>query len=95
MPPSLPVIALRNARVTFGGKPLFADISLGIARGERVCLVGANGAGKSTILKALAGLLDLDGGERFVQPGTRIGYLAQSPNLNIQALYTATTLRTG
>jgi ATP-binding cassette subfamily F protein uup len=79
MPPIQPLVALRNARVTFGGAPLFADISFSIARGERACLVGANGAGKSTILRIIAGQLELDGGERFVQPGVRIGYLEQSP----------------
>jgi ATP-binding cassette subfamily F protein uup len=80
MPASPPQLALRDAAVTFGGKPLFSGISLGIGRGERVCLVGANGSGKSTILKALAGEIELDSGERFRQPGVKIGYLPQSPS---------------
>jgi len=75
-----PQLALRDAAITFGGKPLFSGISLGLGRAERVCLVGANGSGKSTILKALAGEMDLDAGERFVQPGLKIGYLPQSPS---------------
>jgi len=82
MPASPPQLALREAAVTFGGKPLFSGISLGLGRGERVCLVGANGSGKSTILKALAGELELDHGERFVQPGLKIGYLPQSPSFS-------------
>jgi ABC transport system ATP-binding/permease protein len=80
MPASPPQLALRDTAVTFGGKPLFSGITLGIGRGERVCLVGANGSGKSTILKTLAGEIDLDRGERFRQPGVRIGYLPQSPS---------------
>src|SRR6185295_18180340 len=80
MPASPPQLALRDAAVTFGGRPLFSGISLGLGKGERVCLVGANGSGKSTILKALAGEMELDGGERFVQPGLKIGYLPQSPS---------------
>jgi ATP-binding cassette subfamily F protein uup len=76
---SPPLVALTDAAVTFGGTPLFATVDLGLARGERACLVGRNGSGKSTLLKALAGELELDRGTRFVQPGTRIAYLAQEP----------------
>jgi ATP-binding cassette subfamily F protein uup len=81
MPASPPIAALRGARLTFGGRPLFADIDLSIGRGERVALVGANGSGKSTILKLLAGSMEVDAGSRFLQPGIRIGLLAQEPDL--------------
>lgn len=80
MPASPPIAALRGARLTFGGRPLFSDIDFGIGRGERVALVGANGSGKSTILKLLAGAMELDGGSRFLQPGVRVGLLAQEPD---------------
>ena len=82
MPPAPPLVALRDAAITFGGKPLFSGITLTLGKGERVALVGANGSGKSTILKALAGEIELDGGIRFLQPGTRIGYLSQNPDLS-------------
>ena len=74
-----PLLALRDALVTFGGRPVFQCISVGLGRGERVCLVGRNGGGKSTLLKALAGVIALDVGERFCQPGARIAYMPQEP----------------
>ncbi len=75
-----PLLALRAARVGFGGPPLFEDIDVSLGRGDRACLVGRNGSGKSTLMKALAGLVELDAGERFVQPGLRIAYLPQEPD---------------
>jgi len=80
MAASPPIALLREARLTFGGRPLFSDIGFAIARGERVALVGANGSGKSTILRVLAGQMDLDGGTRFIQPGLSVGVLAQEPD---------------
>ncbi|MEQ8354875.1 MAG: ATP-binding cassette domain-containing protein [Kiloniellaceae bacterium] len=74
-----PLIALKDARLAFGASPLFEDLSLTLSSGERACLVGRNGTGKSSLLKIIAGLQDLDGGERFLQPGTKVSYLPQDP----------------
>ncbi len=76
-----PILALQDARITFGGGDLFKDISLGIEPGMRIALVGRNGSGKSTLLKSIAGDIELDGGERFLQTGTRVGYLRQQPEI--------------
>ena len=76
-----PILALQNARVTFGGGDLFSDISLGIEPGMRIALMGRNGSGKSTLLKAIAGDIDLDGGERFQQSGIKVSYLRQQPEI--------------
>jgi ATP-binding cassette subfamily F protein uup len=72
-------MTLRDARISFGGKPLFEGVELQLGRGDRACLVGRNGSGKSTLLKILAGLIELDGGELFRQPGARTAYLPQDP----------------
>ena len=74
-----PVIALRGAALAYGDKVLFRDADIAVAPGDRICLVGRNGSGKSTLMRALAGEIEIDGGERFVRPGARIGYLAQDP----------------
>ncbi len=77
MSSTLPILALRDARLAFGDKLLFEGLDLFLGRGDRIALVGANGTGKSTLLKCLGGLIDLDMGERFVQPGTTIAWVPQ------------------
>jgi ATP-binding cassette subfamily F protein uup len=74
-----PLLGIRDGLVTFGGRPVFTRVTLQVGRGEKCCLVGRNGSGKSTLLRVLAGEVGLDGGELFVQPGTRIGLLRQDP----------------
>jgi ATP-binding cassette subfamily F protein uup len=78
MPP-IPLLSLREATVTFGGRPTFSGVSLALAKGDRACLVGRNGGGKSTLLKVLAGFIELDAGQCFRQPGARIAYMPQEP----------------
>jgi ATP-binding cassette subfamily F protein uup len=72
-----PLFALRDISLSFGGNPLFADLTLQITKGDRICLVGRNGTGKSTLLKIIAEIFEVDKGTRFVQPGTKIAYLPQ------------------
>ncbi len=81
MAPTAPIVALREATLGFGGRPLFDRLSIGLGPGDKACLVGRNGSGKSTLMKALAGDQALDGGSRFLQPGTRVAYLPQDPEL--------------
>ena len=74
-----PLVALRGAALAYGDKVLFRDADIAVAPGDRICLVGRNGSGKSTLMRALAGEIEIDGGERYTQPGARIGYLPQDP----------------
>lgn len=77
MPP--PLLSLRDAAIGFGGPPLFEGLTLHIAKGDIACLVGRNGCGKSTLMKLIAGELELDAGERYAEPGLTIAHLAQEP----------------
>ncbi|MFZ2468538.1 MAG: ATP-binding cassette domain-containing protein, partial [Parvibaculum sedimenti] len=75
-----PLLALRDIRIAFADQVLIDGAGFAIGPGDRLCLVGRNGAGKSTLLKVAAGLVEPDAGERFLQPGTRVAYLAQMPD---------------
>jgi ATP-binding cassette ChvD family protein len=67
---------------THGQKQVLRDISLGFFYGAKIGVLGLNGAGKSTLLKIMAGVdTDIDG-EARPQPGIKIGYLPQEPQLN-------------
>ncbi len=77
-----PIYTVREARLSFGLKPLFLGVDLYINRGDKICLVGRNGCGKSTLLKVIAGEIEADDGEFFMQPGVRVGYMPQEPDLS-------------
>jgi ATP-binding cassette subfamily F protein uup len=68
---------LQEVRIAFGGPQLLDGVTLQIERGERVCLVGRNGAGKSTIMKIVVGELTPDSGEVIRAKGARIASLEQ------------------
>jgi ATP-binding cassette, subfamily F, member 3 len=73
------VIELREASVAFGEEPVLIGVDLTISRGERVGVIGKNGAGKSALARLLAGVLPPTEGERWVGPSIKIGYLVQDP----------------
>jgi ABC transport system ATP-binding/permease protein len=81
-----PLLSLKNISLTFGGTPVFEDITAHVLPFERVCLVGRNGSGKSTLMKIMAGLIKEDQGERFVQPGASVVYLPQNPDITQETL---------
>jgi len=73
----MPLLSLRDISVSFGGPALLNKINLSMERGERVCVVGRNGEGKSTLLKVIEGLVTADGGEMVRQQGLKIASLPQ------------------
>jgi ATP-binding cassette subfamily F protein uup len=71
------LVTLRNIQLGYGGPLLLAGVNLSINRGERVCLLGRNGEGKSTLMKLIAGEIQADDGEIRIQQGARITRLTQ------------------
>ncbi len=77
-----PILSLRDVNLTLGSELLLKDVEFFISQYDRICLVGRNGSGKSTLLKIVAGKVEPDSGDKFVQPGTTIEYLPQEPDLS-------------
>ena len=77
-----PIYALKGVSLAFGNNQLFKNVELYINKGDKISLVGRNGSGKSTLLKVIAGLLEPDSGEIFIQPGIKISYMPQEPELD-------------
>lgn len=74
------IISTEKVSHSFGDNWLFKDLNLGIAKGDRIALVGINGTGKSTLLRILAGSLQPNEGKVIIEKGTKIGFLDQDPD---------------
>ena len=79
----MPVLRLRSISVSFGGPAILENIDLSIEAGERVCLLGRNGMGKSTLLKVIAGDVVPDNGEIERRQGLVIAKLDQQVNIGV------------
>jgi zinc/manganese transport system ATP-binding protein len=94
--PVEPAIRFERAAVRLGGRTIWADVDLEVARGEFIAVLGPNGVGKSTLIKAVLGILPLSEGRLTVlgrepgEAGRDIGYLPQrrsfDPNLRIRGI---------
>jgi len=71
------LVSLRNIALGFGGPTLLDGVNLEIEKAERICLVGRNGTGKSTLFKILMGELQADDGSIQIGQGVRVSRLAQ------------------
>src|SRR6202041_2744218 len=83
---SMPIVRLDKVSLSFGLKPLLDTVSLQLRRGERVCLLGRNGEGKSSLLQLISRNILPDSGEVWVRPGARIASLAQEVSAGSDAL---------
>jgi len=73
------LLTLQGGRLAFGHVALLDDAALSIDAGERIALIGRNGTGKSSLLKALAGQIALDDGRIVQRNGCTLAYVAQEP----------------
>ncbi len=76
------IITIDKANLAFGHHLLLDKISFGIEKGDKIGLIGRNGSGKSSLLKAIAKLIPLDDGQVYVADGISVFYVAQEPVLN-------------
>jgi ABC transport system ATP-binding/permease protein len=85
----MPQLIIDNAHLAFGLAPLLDGVDLVVEAGDRIGLIGRNGSGKSSLLKAIAGEIELDDGAIRRAAEVRIGYLAQDtvfdPSLTVLA----------
>jgi len=73
----MPTLRLDKVSLAFGLKPLLDNVDLQVRKGERVCLLGRNGEGKSSLLQLITRHIAPDSGEVWVRPGARVAGLAQ------------------
>ncbi len=74
----MPLITLQNLQLSFGGDPLLDDLSLQLDTGQRICLLGRNGTGKTSLLKIISGELRPDSGTIDRLPDLRVARLPQA-----------------
>jgi ATP-binding cassette subfamily F protein uup len=78
------ILSLDQVSLAYGGQPLLDGVTLHIERGDRVCLLGANGAGKSSLLRVLAGETPPDAGAVVRQARLRVARLPQQAPTHLQ-----------
>jgi len=81
----MPLLRLDKVALAYGHRPLLDGVDLELRKGERVCLVGRNGEGKTSLLRVISGEQAVDDGAVWVRPGLRIGVLAQDVTLESTA----------
>ena len=73
----MPILSAQNILLRFGGPPLLDNVSFDIEAGDRICLVGRNGEGKSTLLKVLTGEMETNSGEIVKKTGLKVSRMIQ------------------
>ena len=73
----MPILSAQNILLRFGGPPLLDNVSFDIEAGDRICLVGRNGEGKSTLLKVLTGEMEANSGDIVKKAGLKVSRMIQ------------------
>ncbi len=88
-----PIVELRGVSKAFGSKVILNEVDLNIYPGDALGVIGPSGTGKSTILRAIAGLMELDAGEVYVNGQKRIGTIEQGEDpLNVGLVFQQSAL---
>ena len=83
-----PLLKFNNVSLAFGDRPLLEKVELDVFKGERICLVGRNGTGKSSLLRVITGENAPDDGDVWFRDGLRVAYLEQTvPSGNNQSVF--------
>ena len=75
----MPLLTLDDGCLAFGHVALLDHVAMQVDTGERIALIGRNGSGKSSLLRALAGIHSLDDGRLWIEAGARLAYVPQEP----------------
>jgi ATP-binding cassette subfamily F protein uup len=78
---SLPIFYIKNGYLSFGNKTVLENIELFINKGDKICLIGRNGSGKSSLMRVINGDYEFDEGEVYIEPKISIYYLNQDIQL--------------
>ncbi len=77
----VPIFYIKEGDLSFADKKILSSLELYVSPGDRICLVGRNGCGKSSLMKIIDGEYELDSGELFQDPAIKIGHLKQDMKL--------------
>jgi ABC transport system ATP-binding/permease protein len=79
------ILSLENVSKNFGVKPLFENVTVGLEESDKIGIIGANGSGKTTFLRVVAGFEEPDTGRVVRTGGKTLAFLAQNPTFNENA----------
>ena len=71
------ILSITDAQIKYNNLPIFKNLNINLHKQSRIALVGKNGCGKTTLMKVISGVLELEEGERWIENGIKIGYLNQ------------------